>query len=113
MCEYNRQLFDVYGIYAFTKDAVDDDIYSKALLACGYTEGPELNLGGYKKIDRKALRDAINMYYSYRATGIAINRVADVFSELINELLDTGVLKKIKEYTSSPAAGYVLSLIHI
>lgn len=111
MCEYNRQLFDVYGVYAFTKDAVDDDIYSKALLACGYTEGPELNLGGYKKIDRKALRDAINMYYSYRATGIAINRVADVFSELINELLDTGVLKKIKEYTSSPAAGYVSDII--
>ena len=56
MCEYNRQLFDVYGVYAFTKDAVDDDIYSKALLACGYTEEPELNLGGYKKIDRKALQ---------------------------------------------------------
>ena len=23
LCEYNRQLFDVYGIYAFTMNAVD------------------------------------------------------------------------------------------
>ena len=111
MCEYNRQLFDVYGVYAFTKDAVDDDIYSKALLACGYTEGPVLDLGGYKQIDRKALRDAINMYYSYRATGISICQIADVFSEMIDELIDTGVLKSIKEYTSSPASGYISDII--
>ena len=111
MCEYNRQLFDVYGVYAFTKDAVDDDIYSKALLACGYTEGPVLDLGGYKQIDRKALRDAIDMYYSYRATGISICQIADVFSEMIDELIDTGVLKKIREYTNSPASGYISDII--
>lgn len=111
MCEYNRQLFDVYGVYAFTMDAVDDDIYRKALLACGYTEGPVLDLGGYKKIDRKALRDAINMYYSYRATGIAICQIADVFSEMIEKFIGTGALKSIKEFTSSPAAGYVSDII--
>ena len=111
MCEYNRQLFDVYGVYAFTKDAVDDDIYRKALLACGYEEGPVLDLGGYKQIDRKAMRDAINMYYSYRATGITICQIADVFSEMIGELVNTGVLKSIKEYTSSPAAGFVSDII--
>ena len=111
MCEYNRQLFDVYGIYAFTMNAVDDDIYNKALLACGFTEGPELNLGGYRKIDRKALRDAINVYYSYRGSGIAIIQIADVFSSVIEEFLKTDVLKCVKEYTSSPAAGYVTELI--
>ena len=111
MCEYNRQLFDVYGIYAFTMNAVDDDVYRKALLACGFSEGPELDLGGYKKIDRKALRDAINIYYSYRGTGIAIIQIADVFSEVIGEFLNTGVLTKIREYTSSPAAKYVTEII--
>ena len=111
MCEYNRQLFDVYGIYAFTMNAVDDDIYRKALLACGYDEGPKLDLAGYKKIDKKALRDAINMYYSYRSTGIAICQIADVFSEMIGEVIDSDVLKKIKEFTSSPAAGYVTEII--
>lgn len=111
MCEYNRQLFDVYGVYAFAKTAVDDDVYRKALLACGYDEGPELNLAGYKKVDKKALRDAINMYYSYRSAGIAICRIADVFSEMIDEVIDSDVLKKIKEYTSSPAAGYVTDII--
>ena len=111
MCEYNRQLFDVYGIYAFTMNAVDDDIYRKALLACGYDEGPKLDLAGYKKIDKKALRDAINMYYSYRSTGIAICQIADVFSEIIGEVIDSDVLKKIKEFTSSPAAGYVTEII--
>ena len=111
MCEYNRQLFDVYGVYAFTMDAVDDDIYRKALLACGYSEGPVLDLGGYKKIDRKALKDAINMYYSYRATGIAICQIADVFSEMIEKFIGTGALKSIKEFTSSPAAGYVSDII--
>ena len=105
MCEYNRQLFDVYGIYAFAMNAVDDDIYRKALLACGYAEGPVLDLGGYKKIDSKALRDAIKMYYSYRGTGIAVIQIADAFSGIIDEFLNTGVLKKIREYTSSPAAG--------
>ena len=111
MCEYNRQLFDVYGIYAFTMTAVDDDVYRSALLACGYEEGPLLDLGGYMKIDKKALRDAINMYYSYRATGIAICQIADVFSEMIDELISEDVLKKIKEYTSSPAAGKVTEII--
>lgn len=111
MCEYNRQLFDVYGVYAFTKTAVDDDVYRKALLACGYEEGPQLDLAGYKKIDTKAFKDAIGMYYSYRATGIAIIQVADVFSEMIGEVIDSDVLKKIKEYTSSPAAGYVTEII--
>lgn len=56
MCEYNRQLFDVYGIYAFTMTAVDDDVYRSALLACGYEEGPKLDLGGYKKIDKKGVK---------------------------------------------------------
>lgn len=111
MCEYNRQLFDVYGIYAFTMNAVDDDIYRKALLACGYEEGPVLDLGGYKKVDSKALRDAINMYYSYRGTGIALIQIADAFSEIIEEFINLGVLKKLKEYTSSPAAGYVTEII--
>lgn len=111
MCEYNRQLFDVYGVYAFTKTAVDDDVYRKALLACGYEEGPQLDLAGYKKIDTKAFKDAIGMYYSYRATGIALVQVADVFSEMIGEVIDSDVLKKIKEYTSSPAAGYVTEII--
>ena len=111
LCEYNRQLFDVYGIYAFTIDVVDDDVYSKALLACGYTEGPKLDIGGYRSIDRKALKDAINMYYSYRGSGIAISRIADFFSEMISEFANNNVLKMIKEYTSSPAAGYVSDII--
>lgn len=111
MCEYDRQLFDVYGIYAFTKKAVDDDIYCKALLACGYEEGPKLDLAGYKTIDKKALRDAISMYYSNRATGIAICQIADVFSDMIGEVIDSEVLKKLKEFTSSKAAGYVTDII--
>ena len=111
LCEYNRQLFDVYGVYAFTIDVVDDDVYRKALLACGYSEGPVLDIGGYRSIDRKALRDAINMYYSYRGSGITINRIADFFSEMIDELVNNNVLKMIKEYTSSPAAGYVKDII--
>ena len=111
MCEYDRQLFDVYGVYAFTKNVVDDDVYRSALIACGYEEGPQLDLAGYKKIDTKAFKDAIGMYYSYRATGIALIQVADVFSEMIDELIDNDVLKKIKEYTSSPAAGYVTEII--
>lgn len=111
MCEYDRQLFDVYGIYAFTMKAVDDDVYCKALLACGYEEGPKLNLAGYKTVDKKALRDAISMYYSYRATGIAICQIADVFSDMIDELIDSEVLKKIKDFTSSKAAGYVTDII--
>ena len=111
MCEYDRQLFDVYGVYAFTKTVVDDDVYRSALLACGYQEGPQLDLAGYRKIDTKAFKDAIGMYYSYRATGIALIQVADVFSEMIGDLIDSDVLKKIKEYTSSPAAGYVTEII--
>ena len=31
LCDYNRQLFDVYGIYAFTLDEVDDECFCKAL----------------------------------------------------------------------------------
>ena len=42
LSDYNRQLFDVYGIYAFTKDEIDDECFYKALEINGLESGATL-----------------------------------------------------------------------
>ena len=37
LSDYNRQLFDVYGVYAFSIDGVDDYCFNKALEINGLT----------------------------------------------------------------------------
>lgn len=107
LCDYDRQLFNVYGIYAFSMENIDDEIFNKSLEANGYSAGEELTVYGTTAFSTEQLRCAVAQYYSYRSSGIVLNFMGDQFGEVIASLDEYGVLGKIQEFTSSEAAGYV------
>ena len=59
LCDYNRQLFDVYGIYAFSIDGIDDECFNKALEINGLNARSTLYVSGKYKITTEDLRKAI------------------------------------------------------
>ena len=63
LCDYNRQLFDVYGIYAFSIDGIDDECFNKALEINGLNARSTLYVSGKNKITTDDLRKAIASYY--------------------------------------------------
>lgn len=111
LSDYDRQLFSCYGIYAFSMDKVDDECFRKALEINGLDTKSTLYSSGTSKLTAEDLKKAINSYFWYRNTGIGLSNVVDAYSDLILQLDETGVLKKIGQYMKSPAAGYVTKLI--
>ncbi len=111
LCDYNRQLFSVYGVYAFTLDEVDDECFYKALEINGLSSKSTLYATAYDEFTTEDLRTAINSYYWYRGTGISLRSVVDGYSTMIRELDDKGILNKVGEYMQSPASGYVTQMI--
>lgn len=111
LCDYNRQLFDVYGIYAFALDGVDDECFNKALEINGLTAQSTLYVAGTEELTAEDIRTVIASYYWYRGTGISLKGIVEGYSEFICEIDEKGVLSKIGEYMQSPAAGYVSQII--
>ena len=111
LSDYNRQLFDVYGVYAFTLDEVDDECFYKALEINGLSSKSTLFVTATDKFTTEDLKKAINSYYWYRGTGISLRSLVDGYSDMIRELDDKGILIKVGEYMHSPASGYVSQMI--
>ena len=111
LSDYNRQLFSVYGIYAFSIDGIDDECFNKALEINGLEARSTLYACNAQKITTEDLKKAINSYYSYRSTGVALKSIVDGYAELLVELDDRGILSAIGEYMQSPASGYVSQII--
>ncbi len=111
LSDYNRQLFEVYGIYAFTKDEIDDECFYKALESNGLKSGSVLFVTSHSKFTTDDLKKAINSYYWYRGTGISVKSVVEDYSQLIIGLDESGVLAKVGEFMESPAAGYLSDII--
>ena len=111
LCDYNRQLFDVYGIYAFTLDEVDDECFCKALEMNGLTSQSTLVVTATDKFTTEDLKTAINSYYWYRGTGISLRDLVDGYAEMIRRTDEKGILNQVGEYMQSPAAGYVSDMI--
>lgn len=111
LCDYNRQLFDVYGIYAFSIDGIDDECFNKALEINGLNARSTLYVSGKNKITTDDLRKAIASYYLYRSTGIVGKTLVDSFSDMFLQLDTSGILNKIGKYMESPAADYVAQII--
>ena len=111
LCDYNRQLFDVYGIYAFTLDEVDDECFCKALEMNGLTSQSTLVVTAADEFTTEDLKTAINSYYWYRGTGISLRDLVDGYAEMIRRTDEKGILKQVGEYMQSPAAGYVSDMI--
>ena len=111
LCDYNRQLFDVYGIYAFTLDEVDDECFCKALEMNGLTSQSTLVVTSADEFTTEDLKTAINSYYWYRGTGISLRDLVDGYAEMLRQTDESGILNKVGEYMQSPAAGYVSDMI--
>ena len=111
LCDYNRQLFDVYGIYAFTLDEVDDECFCKALEINGLTSQSTLVVTAADEFTTEDLKTAINSYYWYRGTGISLRDLVDGYAEMIRRTDEKGILNQVGEYMQSPAAGYVSDMI--
>ena len=111
LSDYNRQLFSVYGIYAFTLDGIDDECFNKALEINGLEARSTLYASNAQKITTEDLKKAINSYYSYRSSGVALKSLVDGYADLLIELDDKGILSAIGEYMQSPASGYVSQII--
>lgn len=111
MSDYNRQLFSVYGVYAFSIDGIDDECFNKALEINGLEAQSTLYVSNAQRITTEDLKKAVNSYYSYRATGVTLKGLVDGYGQLLVELDDKGILSAIGEYMQSPAAGYVSEII--
>ena len=111
LCDYNRQLFDVYGIYAFSLDQVDDECFDRALESNGLDSRSVLYVSFASRFTTEDLRKAINSYYWYRGTGISAKSLIEGYSKLFAELDEKGVMKKVGEFMNSPAAGYLSQII--
>ena len=63
LADYNRQLFDVYGVYAFSLEGIDNECFNKALEINGLTAQSTLYVSGRHKVTTEDLRKAISSYY--------------------------------------------------
>jgi len=104
---YNRQLFDVYGIYAFTVDDIDEEIYRSCLEINGITDGEDIYILNTKTINADCIKKAISNYYMYRGSGIYMQTYGSLIINLLESLDEKGILKKIKKFTSSDASKYL------
>lgn len=111
LSDYNRQLFDVYGIYAFSLDEVDDECFNKALEINGLDAKSVLYVSSASKFTTEDLKKAINSFYWYRGTGISAKSLIDDYSKLIMEIDEKGIFKKVGQFMQSPAAGYLSDIL--
>ena len=112
LADYNRELFNVYGIYTYSLDGVDDEVFKKVLMANGYDGGNELTVYGSESLNVDCLKRAISEYYSYRMPGIAAGLLVDQFGEVLKELDKNGVIDKLKEFKESGASSYLMDILN-
>jgi len=111
LAEYDRQLFDTYGIYAVTLNDVDDEVFKKAISTHGYTGDSDIEVFGVKALSVEDLRAAITVYYSNRAGGIWFEKAFVQLQGVIDYTGIGGILETLQEFTSSEAAGYLEDLL--
>ena len=112
LADYNRELFNVYGIYAYSLEGVDDEVFNKVLKANGYDGGHELTVYGSESLNTDCLKRAIAEYYSYRLPGIAAGILVSQFGEVLKELDKHGVIDKLKEFKESGASAYLGDILN-
>ena len=111
LSDYNRQLYSVYGIYAFSIEGIDNECFEKALEINGLESRSELYISGKQRFTCEDLKKAINSYYWYRGTGIGFKSVVQGYRDMILELDKKGILQKVGQFMKSPAAEYVSKIL--
>ena len=111
LAEYDRQLFDTYGIYAVTLDNVDDEVFQKAISTHGYSGDSDIVIYGVKALSIDDLKAAITVYYANRTSAIWFEKAFVQIEGLIDEAGLGDVLETLREFTSSDAAKYLEDLL--
>lgn len=111
LSDYNRLLFDVYGIYAFALDEVDDECFNQALEINGLDAQSVLYVSHAARFTTEDLKKAINSYYWYRGMGISAGSLVEDYSSFFMELDKRRVFQKIGQFMRSPAAGYLSDIL--
>lgn len=111
LASYNRQLFKTYGIYAFDKNSIDSLVFDRILSANGYQAGDTIYASGIYSIDTETLRRAVACYYSYRTSGVIVERFATQIVALIEQIDEGGVIGELREFVTSPASGLLGRII--
>ena len=111
LADYDRALFETYGIYAFDIDRVDDSVFNNVLEANGLKNGDSIYIDQIEVLDTDALRCAIASYYAYRSGAIAVKAMVFQASSVLDKVIDTKVTDKIKLFSSSGAAGIVANIL--
>lgn len=111
LAEYDRQLFDTYGIYAVTLTDVDDEVFKKAISTHGYTGDSDIEVYGVKALSIEDLRSAITVYYANRSGSIWFEKVFVQLQGVIDYTGIGDILEILQEFTSSEAAGYLEDLL--
>lgn len=107
LADYDRELFRIYGIYAFDINKVDDSIFYKVLDANGIEEGDVLTVEGIYAFDTSDLKIAISQYYSYRSSGILFESVFTQLLNSIEEFDNLGILDSLKSFTKGKGGKYL------
>ena len=111
LSDYNRQLYSVYGIYAFSIDGIDNECFEKALEINGLESKSELFISGKQRFTCDDLKKAINSYYWYRGTGIGFKSVVQGYRDMILQLDKKGIFRQVGQFMKSPAAEYVSKIL--
>ena len=111
LADYDRELFKMYGIYAFTLDDTDDYVFKKVLEARGLEEGQSIEVDGVELLSTEAIRSAISSYYAYRGAGVLFKMTVTQVKDLIEEIDRTGVISRIREFMSSGASEYLEDML--
>ena len=111
LADYDRELFSVYGLYAFDINTLDCDVFHNVLTANGIDEGDVITVSGIDTFDTEDLRAAISMYYATRSPGIVVSGLIGCLSSYLDELDEMGFTKNIKKFMNSDAADVLKDII--
>lgn len=101
--DYDRELFNVYGIYGFCKGELDDFVFNSVLTQNGIDPDGYLTIDNYQILKSEDLKKVISSYYSYRGLSVITNGFTDVIIGALEEMEDDYILSKLKDLTSGKA----------
>ena len=104
LADYDRQLFSVYGIYAFDVEGIDDQVYRAVLETNGISDDSILVVSGMDTFDEDDLQRAINIYCTYRSSGMLFSFFGDQIVQLLEMIDELGLLQSLSDFMSSDAA---------
>lgn len=111
LASYDRQLFKTYGIYAFDSNRINTLVFNEILAANGYETGDVMYASGMYSIDTETLRRSVACYYSYRTSGVLVQRFSSQIMYLLEQIDQGGVIQELRQFVTSPASGLLGRII--